>query len=185
MDARLVWTLALVVLNGGLLWPLLRRRPVIVPLAQPLAFLACEIVSLQWLFQGSWTTGARWTALACFVFVGCLLIQQAFGRRRWFVFRGGGFTHDMDTYDALALAIRQTLSDESLPPATVICRYDGWIGLTPLDEDVQARFVAHLDDALEDTRWRRFGLWQLFFGIQGAVLVLALLRQFLEIHGGL
>ena len=69
MDARLVWTLALVVLNGGLLWPLLRRRPVIVPLAQPLAFLACEIVSLQWLFQGSWTTGARWTALACFVFV--------------------------------------------------------------------------------------------------------------------
>ena len=160
MDARLVWTLALVVLNGGLLWPLLRRRPVIVPLAQPLAFLACEIV-------------------------GCLLIQQAFGRRRWFVFRGGGFTHDMDTYDALALAIRQALSDESLPPATVICRYDGWIGLTPLDEDVQARFVAHLDDALEDTRWRRFGLWQLFFGIQGAVLVLALLRQFLEIHGGL
>ena len=86
MDARLVWTLALVFLNGGLLWPLLRRRPVIVPLAQPLAFLACEIVSLQWLFQGSWTTGARWTALACFVFVGCLLIQQAFGRRRWFVF---------------------------------------------------------------------------------------------------
>ena len=50
MDARLVWTLALVVLNSGLLWPLLRRRPVIVPLAQPLAFLACEIVSLQWLF---------------------------------------------------------------------------------------------------------------------------------------
>ena len=50
---------------------------------------------------------------------------------------------------------------------------------------VQARFIAHLDDALEDTRWRRFGLWQLFFGIQGAVLVLALLRQFLEIHGGL
>lgn len=185
MDVGLLWTLVLALLNGTLLWPLLRRRPVVVPLAQPLTFLAAEIVTLQWLFQGSWTAGARWTALACFVFVGCLLIQQAFGRRRWFIFRGGGFYQDRDTYEALAMAIRQALQEEKLPPATVICRYDGWLGLTPLDEMVQTRLIEHLEDALEDTKWCRFGLWQLFFGIQGGVLVLALLRQFLETHGGL
>lgn len=185
MGVELLWTLVLVLLLSGLALPLLRRQPVVVPLMLPLAFLAAEIVVLQWLWQGGWSAGARWTALLCFVLVGCLLIQQSFGKRRWFVFRGGGFRQDPDTYDMLAQAIRETLQKERLTPATVICRYDGWLGLTPMLPESEAALMEHLNEALADSKWRRFGIWQLFFGVQWAVLCVAVIRQFLVFRGGL
>ena len=181
---ELVWTLAFLLLLTGLVLPLLRRKPVVVPVVAPLAFLAAEIVALQWLWQDGWTGGARWTALICFVFVGLVLIYQSFGKRRWFIFRGGGFYRDNDTYDALALCIRQTLQEENLPPATVICRLNGRLGLSPLTDAQQKRLFAHLDDALENTRWRRFGPWQWFFGLQWAILCLTLVLQYVLIRGG-
>ena len=178
MPAALFWPLALASLLLALLWPLLRRRPAVVPLALPLTYLAAEIMVLQWFLQGGWTASAVYTALLSFVFVGCVLIYQAFARRRWFVFRGGGFLRDEETYASLALALRQALQQEGLPPATAILRYDGWLGLTVLAEESEKRLLACLDEALAESKWRRFGSWQLFFGVQGAVLVLALLRNF-------
>lgn len=184
MVAEWLWTPVLLFLLTGLVLPLLRRRPVVVPLALPMTFLAAEIVVFEWLWQDGWTAGARWTALICFVFVGCLLIQQAFGRRRWFIFRGGGFRQDPETYDMLAQAIRESLQDAQLPPATVICRSDGWLGLTPLAPESEQLLIDHLNDALADSKWQRFGLWHLFFGVQWAVMCVTLIRQFLEIRGG-
>lgn len=184
MDTALIWTLAFILLNTGLVLPLLRRKPVLVPLTEPIIFLTGEIATLQWLFQGSWSAGARFTALACFVFAGCVLLQQSFGRRRWFIFRGGGFIRDMDTYDALAQVLAEARADLHLPPATIICRYDGWLGLSPLLPEEEAGIMSHIEDALADTRWARWGIWQAFFAIQWAVIVLALLRQLIESHGG-
>ena len=67
MDARLVWTLALVALNGGLLWPLLRRRPVIRAAGAAVGFSRLRDRFAAVALQGAGRTGARWTALACFV----------------------------------------------------------------------------------------------------------------------
>lgn len=184
MHAELVWTLAFLALLTGLALPLLRRKPVVVPLVLPFSFLSCEIVALQWMWQGSWTFGAQLTALMSFAFVGFVLVCQNVGRRRWFLFRGGGFQRDRETYDALALCIYQTLIEERLTPATVICRVNGWLGLTPLTPAQEKRLIAHLDDALAETKWRRFGVWQLFFGIQWAVLSLALVLQYAQFRGG-
>ncbi|MEE0511478.1 MAG: hypothetical protein UDG94_09625 [Peptococcaceae bacterium] len=184
MVAEWLWTPVLVLFLTGLVVPLLRRQPVVVPLASPLTFLAAEIVVLEWLWQGGWTAGVRWTTLICFVFVGCMMIQQSFGRRRWFVFRGGGFRQEPEIYDMVAQAIRESLQETRLPPATVICRYDGWLGLTPLAPETEHILIKHLDDALADSKWQRFGIWHLFFGVQWAVLCVALIRQFVELRGG-
>ena len=184
MHAQLIWAIAWLILLSALALPLMRRRPVVVPLWQPLAFLACEIVLLGWLWQNGWSAGGRLSALLAFVFVGCLMAVQTWGRRRWFVFRGGGFRSDPETYEALALAIRQALAELRLAPATVICRYDGWLGLLPLSQSAEEVFCAHIGDALADTRWQRFGPWHLFFGVQWAVFALVLLRQIIHITGG-
>ena len=82
MVAEWLWTPVLLLLLTGLVLPLLRRRPVVVPLALPMTFLAAEIVVFEWLWQDGWTAGARWTALICFVCVGCILIDQQIGHRR-------------------------------------------------------------------------------------------------------
>ncbi|MEE0434716.1 MAG: hypothetical protein UDB11_04825 [Peptococcaceae bacterium] len=184
MLAELVWTLTFLVLLTVLVWPLLKKRPLLVPLFQPLTFLTAEIVMLTWFFQGGWTRSAQFTALLGFVFVGLLLGQQTLARRRWFFFRRGGFVGDMDTYDALALALRQAISELHLEPAAVVCRYDGWLGLSPLTAETEKALFLHIEEALADTKWQRRGGWQLFFGVQWLVLCLALVVQYLTMSGG-
>lgn len=185
MNMEVLWPLGLGLLLTGLAVPLVRCRPVIVPLVSPMAFLMCEIGIFQWLWFGTWQVSVYITWLVGFVFVGLLIMYQSFGQRRWFVFRGGGFYHDMDAYQAVAQAIKETLQLEGLPPATVVFRYDGWIGLTPLTDAQEKTLLTHLHDALDDTKWRKWGLWQLFFGAQWLVFVLMLLRQALTIYGGM
>lgn len=184
MFAELAWTLIFLILLTALVWPLLKKRPLVVPLSQPLTFLTAEIVMLTWFFQGGWTRSAQFTALLGFVFVGLLLAQQTLARRRWFFFRRGGFAREMDTYDALALALRQAMRELQLEPATVICRYDGWLGLAPLTPETEAALFVHIEEALADTKWQQRGGWQLFFGVQWLVLCLALLFQYLTMSGG-
>lgn len=84
-----------------------------------------------------------------------------------------------------AQALGEARADLRLPPATIICRYDGWLGLSPLTPEEEAGIFQHIEDALDDTRWQRFGIWQLFFCIQWAVFTLALLRQLIASHGGI
>ena len=185
MTYELLWPVGFGLLLTGLAMPLMRCRPVIVPLALPMAFLMCEVGIFQWLWLGGWRLGVYITWLLGFVFVGLVLIYQSFGHRRWFVFRGGGFYHDMDTYDAVAQAIKETLQLEGLAPATVVFRYDGWIGLTPLSDRQERTLMTHLDDALDDTKWRKVGFWQMFFGAQWMVLLLMLLRHAITMSGGM
>lgn len=185
MLREMLWPVGFGLLLTGLAVPLMRRRPVIVPLALPMAFLMCEIGIFQWLWLGGWQLGVTITWLLGFVFVGLVLIYQSFGRRRWFIFRGGGFYHDMDAYDAVAQALKETLQWEGLPPATVVFRYDGWIGFTPLHTSQEEALCTHLNDALADTKWCKFGVWQAFFGAQWLVLILMLLRQAITMSGGM
>lgn len=184
MPVQLIWCAVWLLFLSALALPLMKRRPAVVPLWQPLAFLACETVLLSWLWQSGWTLSGRVTALLAFTFVGCLLAVQSLGRRRWFVFRGGGFRRDQATYEALAMAIRQALQEQRLAPAAVICRYDGWLGLAPMAPEAEAALIAHIDDALADTRWQRWGAWQLFFGVQWAVFALMLVHQSVHLSGG-
>lgn len=185
MLREVLWPLGFGLLLTGLVVPLLRRRPVIVPLALPMAFLMCEICIFEWLWFGGWTKGVYISWMIGFVFVGCLLLYQSFGHRRWFIFRGGGFYRDLDMYQAVAMAIKKTLQLERLAPATVIFRYDGWLGVAPLEEAKEETLIKHLDDALDDTKWKKFGVWQFFFGVQWAVVCLMLVRQAITMSGGI
>ena len=85
----------------------------------------------------------------------------------------------------MSQALKETLQLEGLPPATVIFRYDGWIGLTTLSDSQEKTLNTHLDDALDDTKWRKSGPWQVFFGAQWMVLILMLLRQAITMSGGM
>ena len=185
MNSEVLWPVGFGLLLTGLAVPFLRRRPVIVPLSLPIAFLMCEIGVFQWLWHGGWKQDVYITWLVGFIFVGLVLIYQSFGRRRWFIFRGGGFYHDMDAYAVVSQALKETLQLEGLPPATVIFRYDGWIGFTPLSDSQEKMLNTHLDDALDDTKWRKSGPWQVFFGAQWMVLILMLLRQAITMSGGM
>lgn len=185
MLREMLWPVGFGLLLTGLVVPLMRRRPVIVPLVLPMAFLMCEICIFEWLWFGGWTKSVYLIWLLGFVFVGCVLLYQHFGRRRWFVFRGGGFYRDMDTYAALAQAVRETLQLEGLPPATVVLRYDGWVGLAPLTDYQESVLCDHLNDCLEDTKWQRWGWWQLFFGVQWAVIGLMLINHAINMSGGM
>ncbi|MDO4280928.1 MAG: hypothetical protein Q4C56_04800 [Peptococcaceae bacterium] len=180
-----IWYLAFFALLTGLAVPLLGRKQVVVPLVLPLAFLLAEIGVVQWCIQGGWTTAVYGQWLAGFVLVGCALIWQSFGRRRCYLFRGGSFYRDLDAYETVARAIVETLQSERLAPAAVILRYEGVLLLEPMRAESQAALFKHLADALDDSRWRRWGTWQAFFGAQWLAMVLWLVLAFFGRGGGI
>ena len=185
MRQEVLWPLAFGLLLTGLFVQLMRRKVVAVPISAPLSFMMCEICIFQWLWFGGWRTSVYICWLLGFVFVGCTLLYQSFGARRWYYFHGGSFWQDMDAYETVAKVIDETLQRFCLPPATIIFRRDGWLGLMPLEDEVQEELMKRLHEATEDSKWQKWGAWHFFFGVQWLVICLMLLYRVIEMSGGI
>ena len=91
----------------------------------------------------------------------------------------------MDAYETVAKVIDETLQRFCLPPATIIFRRDGWLGLMPLEDEVQEELMKRLHEATEDSKWQKWGAWHFFFGVQWLIMCLMLLYRVIEMSGGI
>lgn len=177
MPSPVIWDIVFFFLLMGLLSLNLQTNHATIPLWCPLAFLLCEGNILTWVWQNGWNHLNRWAWLVSFVLVGCMLLQQSFGRRRWYIFHGGGFRRERESYELLAKNISQFLWLNGASPADVLFKYEGFLGLAPMSEQREKDFFKEIDQTLEDTKWCSWSLWHTMFAFQGVFMMC-----FLSIH---
>lgn len=178
LRAEILWCVCFMTLLTLVLYQLIKKEAIAVKVQWPLLYMLLEVGIFEWLYFGGWTKSVRYLFFLGFVLAGFVMLFQSFGKRKWYMFRAGGFVHDMDLYDTVALAIRQGLQEERLAPAAVILRYEGLLGFSATTEEQEARLLGHINDALWDTKFTKNTRWLIFFGSQWLVvfgmLVLAL-----------
>lgn len=183
MFSHIFWEIVFFILLMGLLYPNVRPKHAVIPILWPVAYCMCEVNVFTWLWRGGWNGMSRWIWLVSFLLVGCVLLQQLFGQRRWYIFYGGGFQLHRESYDMLAQKISQFLWLQGLSPADVLLRYEGLLGLAPVDEEAERALLKEIDEVLEDTQWRKWSLWQTLFVFQGLLMIILLGIHILYVMG--
>lgn len=161
----------------GLLLPNMRYKRSTIAVFWPAVFVICEINVFMWLWQNGWNGSERLIWLVSAVMIGCMLLQQLFGKRHWYFFHGGSFRRERLNYDILAKKIRDYLWLQELPPASIILHYDGFLGLSALNDEQTEKLLQEIDNQLEETRWCRRGVWHMVFLLQWFFMTLMLISH--------